>query len=206
MRSVRLIQSIPRATLLPASPLSTVRDTVSSDRTALSTYSEVNGELDDNFLVARLTNGTRYSNIDFALMSTLIPSVNAGISRVLVSYDIGCQWHKNFQARLDAYIAFPPFQLSSLKYWNVVVPKFHLPGHGQDCQLSYNLAYTKWAGRTDGERIESGWAQTNPMATWTRESGPNARRGILDDHWNAGNWRKLLQLGKCLMFLLATHI
>jgi hypothetical protein len=142
--------------------------------------------------------------MDFALLSTLVPSVNAGISRVLLSYDIGCQWHKNFQARLDNYKAFS-LQLSDLEYWNVVVPKFHLPSHGQDCQDSYNLAYTKWAGRTDGERIESGWAQTNPMATWTRESGPNARRGVLDDHWNAGNWQKLLRLRKNSNFFLAAH-
>ena len=192
--------------MLPVLPLSIVRDMGSSVQTVLSTYSEVNGELNTDVLIARLTDWIRYSNVDFALMSTLIPSVKAGISRVLVSYDIGCQWHKKLQARLDTYIAFPPFQLSTLKYWNVVVPKFHLPGHGEDCQLSYNLAYTKWAGRTDGERIESGWAQTNPMATWTRESGPNARRGILDDHWNAGNWRKLVQLGKRSIFLLTMHI
>ena len=133
-------------------------------------------------------------------MSTLVPSLKAGISRVLVSYDIACQWHKNLQARLNTYDAFPPLKLSALKYWKVVVPKFHLPGHGKECQLSYNLAYTKWAGRTDGERIEAGWAQVVPMATWTRESGPNARRGILDDHWNAGNWSKTLKLGTLLLF------
>lgn len=162
---------------------------------ALSTYSEVNGELTFSHLVMRLIFGTSYANMDFALMSTLIPSLEAGISRVLVSYDIACQWHKYLQARLQNYNAFPPFQLSTLEYWKVVVPKFHLAGHGKDCQLAFNLSYTRWAGRTDGERIEAGWAQTTPMATWTRESGPNARRGVLDDHWNAGNWQKTLKLG-----------
>jgi hypothetical protein len=87
-----------------------------------------------------------------------------------------------------------------------VVPKFHLPGHGIGCHLDYNLAYTKWAGRMDGERIEAGWAQTAPMATWTRESGPNARRGILDDHWNASNWRKVLRLRKPSNFPSPLHI
>jgi hypothetical protein len=133
-------------------------------------------------------------------MSTLLLSLNVGISRVLVSYDIGCQWHKKLQARLNSYEAFPPLDLSTLEYWNVLVPKFHLTGHGPDCQLAYNLAFTKWVGRTDGERIESGWAQTNPMATWTRESGPNARRSILDDHWNTDNWNKSLRLGKLFIF------
>ena len=112
--------------------------------------------------------------MDLALLSTLVPSVNAGISRVLVSYDIGCQWHRNLQARLDKYLP-PSLQLRDLNYWKVVVPKFHLSGHGSDCQVVFNLAYTKWAGRMDGERIESGWSQSTGMETWTRESGPNAR-------------------------------
>ena len=143
-----------------------------------------------------LTNEISYSNMDLALVSTLIPSVKSGISRVLVSYDIACQWHKNLQSRLTNYGSLPLLQLSDLNYWKVVVPKFHLPAHGVKCQLLYNIAYTKWAGRMDGERIEAGWAQIASMATWTRESGPNARRDVLDDHWGAGNWRKLVGLGK----------
>ena len=135
--------------------------------------------------------------MDLALVSTLAPSLNAGISRVLVSYDIACQWHKNLQARLDSYTTLPPLRLSDLVYWKVAIPKFHLSGHGNECQVLFNLAYTKWAGRMDGERIEGGWAQTTSMATWTRESGPNARRGILDDHWNASNWQKVLGLREC---------
>ena len=83
--------------------------------------------------------------MDFAPMSTLIPSVKAGISRVLVSYDIACQWHKNLQARLNSYNA-SPFEIATLTYWNIVIPKFHLPGHSQDCRLLYNLAYMKFAG------------------------------------------------------------
>ena len=129
--------------------------------------------------------------MDFALLTTLIPSVNAGISRVLVSYDIGCQWHKNFQDRINSYTAFTPLQLSDLEYWRVFIPKFHLPGHGPACQTLFSLSYAKWARWTDGEQIESGWAQSTGMATWTRESGPNTRRNILDDHWNESNWRKL---------------
>lgn len=57
----------------------------------------------------------------------------------------------------------------------------------------------------DGERIEAGWAQTNSMATWTRESGPNARRAILDDHWNASNWRKVIGLREYSPFLSVLH-
>ena len=143
--------------------------------------------------------------MDFALMFTLSLALALGITRVLFTYDIACQWFKNFQARLDGYNAFPPFLLSVLIYWQVFIPKFHLPGHGTECQVMFNLAFAKWAGRTDGERIEAGWALTTPMATWTRESGPNAHRAILDDHWSAGNWRKLIGLRKWLDNLSSLH-
>lgn len=134
--------------------------------------------------------------MDFALLSTLLPSLNDGISRVLVSYDIGCQWVKNLQSRISRYSISASLDLSSLRYWRVVVPKFHLSGHGEGCQIIYNLNYTRGAGRMDGERIESGWSQSGSMAVWTRENGPNARRAILDDHWGSVNWQKLLGLRK----------
>ena len=137
-----------------------------------------------------------YVNMDLALISTLLLAFNSGITRVLVSYDIGCQWHKNLEQRLALYSASKTFKLSSLSYWRVVVPKFHLAGHGTDCQLMFNINFTHGAGRMTGEMIESGWAQSGPMATWTRESGPFARRAVLDDHWNSDNWRKLCRLRK----------
>lgn len=134
--------------------------------------------------------------MDLALLSTLQLAVRSGIKRVLVSYDIGCQWSKNLNKRLALYSLSSSFKLSSLAYWRVVVPKFHLAGHGADCQLRFNINFTRGAGRMTGEMIESGWAQSGSMAVWTRENGPFARRAILDDHWNSENWRKLRRLRK----------
>jgi hypothetical protein len=134
--------------------------------------------------------------MDFALLSTLLPALRDGILRVLVSYDIGCQWTKNFQSRVSQYSVSSSLDLNALHYWKVVVPKFHLSGHGETCQTMYNLNYTKGAGRTDGERIEGGWSQSGTMVVWTRENGPYARRAILDDHWGSLNWQKLLGLRK----------
>ena len=97
---------------------------------------------------------------------------------------IGCQWQKNLQAQIECYTPFPSPQLSDLEYWRVLVLKFHLSGHGAECQVTFNLLFAKWAGWMDGEWIESGWAQSNSMVTWTRESGPNTHQSILDNHWN----------------------
>jgi hypothetical protein len=139
--------------------------------------------------------------MDLALVSTLLPAVRSGLKCVLVSYDIGCQWSKNLQDRLSLYPVSSSFKLSSLSYWCVVVPKFHLAGHGKDCQLKFNINYTKGAARMTGEMIESGWAQSGSMAIWTRENGPFARRAALDDHWGSENWRKLRRLHKWIFSL-----
>ena len=136
--------------------------------------------------------------MDLALFSTLLPAVRSGITRVLVSYDIGCQWSKNLSKRLSLYPTTSSFELSSLSYWRVVLPKFHLAGHGKDCQLKFNINFTIGAARMTGEMIESGWAQSGSMTIWTRENGPFARRAVLDDHWGSENWRKLRRLRKSI--------
>ena len=154
--------------------------------------------------------------MDLALLSTLIPATCSGVKRVLMSYDIGCQWWKNLEKHIAFYPMSSSLKLKSLEYWNVVVPKFHLAGHRKDCQLLYNINFTKGAAMMSGEMIESGWAQSGSMAVWTRENGPFARRGVLDDHWGSENWRKLRRLRKsirafqsqrlCLPFLLGVSL
>jgi hypothetical protein len=97
---------------------------------------------------------------------------------------------------LAEYSISSSFKLSSLSYWRVVVPKFHLAGHGKECHLQFNINFTNGAGRMTGKMIESGWAQSGSMATWTRKNRPFARCAILDDHWGSENWHKLCHLCK----------
>ena len=132
--------------------------------------------------------------MDFALLSTLLILIALGITRILVSYNIACQWIKRLQEWISQYSTLATFNLTSLNYWKVVVPKFHLSGHGQSCQLGYNINSTKGAARMCGEGIESGWSQSGSMPIWIRENGPFARQAILDSHWGECNWQKLLRL------------
>ena len=139
--------------------------------------------------------------MDLVLLSTLLPTIRSGITRVLVSYDIGCQWSKNLNKCLSVYAVSSSFRLPSLSYWHVIVPKFHLTGHGKDCQLQFNINFTKGAGRMTGQMVESGWAQSGSMAIWSRKNGPFARRAVLDDRWGSENWHKLRRLRKLISIL-----
>ena len=51
--------------------------------------------------------------------------------------------------------------------------------------------YTKGAGRTCGEEVETTWASTNALAPSVREMAPGARHDTLNDQWNGWNFRKI---------------
>ncbi|KAG6807043.1 hypothetical protein H0H92_009022, partial [Tricholoma furcatifolium] len=122
--------------------------------------------------VGDLQLGERYMNMDYLLLSSL---KDTKIESVVISYDIAS---------------------SSIKDITFLVPKFHLPAHIEECNLSYSFNLTRGMGRTDGEAPERGWANINPIAQSTKEMGPGSRRDTIDDHFNDWNWKKKIQLGK----------
>ena len=131
-------------------------------------------------------------NTDYAFTSSITDDLNAGIRRVLVTYDIACQWSINPHRRLSTYL--PPFNLDlkQLTSFRVAVPKFHLVGHGNSCQVPYNIALMDGVGLTHGEGVETIWSHSTSLATWSRENGPAAHHQVLDDHWGGWNWRKVV--------------
>ncbi|KAF9545568.1 hypothetical protein CPC08DRAFT_769836 [Agrocybe pediades] len=144
--------------------------------------------------VGDLQKGERYVNMDYFFLSSLqgddIPQ------RLMVSYDIACQWSKNLMTRAQLYPlnALTRHQLE-LRF---LVPKFHLPAHIKHCQINYSFNLMPFVGRTDGEPPERLWSLINPIATSTKEMGPGSRRDTLDDHFGDYNWRKVFQLGEIL--------
>ncbi|KJA24436.1 hypothetical protein HYPSUDRAFT_136378, partial [Hypholoma sublateritium FD-334 SS-4] len=140
--------------------------------------------------IGDLQKGERYVNMDYFLLSSL--KFNTP-SRLVVSYDIGCQWSRNLASRVQQY----PTNPLSNKEMDItfLVPKFHLPGHVDKCQTNYSFNLVPGVGRTDGEAPERGWADINAVATSTKEMGPGSRRDTLDDLFGARNWRKITNYG-----------
>ncbi|KAI0039250.1 hypothetical protein FA95DRAFT_1612723 [Auriscalpium vulgare] len=146
--------------------------------------------------IVDLQRGERYCNMDYAVFSTIARTAS-GIKVIVLSYDIACQFSKNFLLRMQQYPEGLRINVDGVTLI-FVVPKFHLLAHGQSCQVEFNLNYTEGVGRTCGEGIESGWADTNGSALSTREMSPEGRHEGLDDFFGAINWRKTLSLGKLL--------
>ncbi|KAH7920330.1 hypothetical protein BV22DRAFT_1133151 [Leucogyrophana mollusca] len=141
--------------------------------------------------VGDLQKGEKYANMDYLIFSAL-----AGFTggTLFISYDIACQWHKHVWERMDTLPPHLHFDRSD-KVVNFLVPKFHLPAHVESCQTAFSFNFIKGGGRTDGEAIERGWSNINPVSSSTKAMGPGSRRDTLDDHFGDWNWKKTVSLG-----------
>lgn len=152
------------------------------------------------------------------------------VDRLLISYDIMCQWERNLAKRMadlppNLQLNFASGQVNCSiipKFFRLAhespcrmiaieaaIPKFHLPAHQDMCQIPYSLNFKFGVGRVDGEGIERNWSEMNPVANSMREMGPGSRHDTLDDHCGHRNWRKSVNFGEqylSLPLLLATNL
>ncbi|PBK94132.1 hypothetical protein ARMGADRAFT_1045928 [Armillaria gallica] len=144
--------------------------------------------------ISDLQKGERYINMDYFVLSTLACSMPPDL---VISYDIACQWHKNFFARINKYLSeLQPDQLEcNILY---LVPNFHLPAHILKCCNDFSFKFSAKVGRTDGEVPERMWATTNALANSTKEMGPGSWRDTLDDHFGDYNWCKIVIMAQTI--------
>ncbi|PBK58209.1 hypothetical protein ARMSODRAFT_1028440 [Armillaria solidipes] len=138
--------------------------------------------------IGDLQKSERYLNMDYFILSMLSYDTP---SDLVISYDIACQWHKNFFARMEKYLASLRLHQSECNIL-YLVPKFHLPAHILSCCNNFSFNFLAKVGQTDGEAPEWGWAATNALANSMKEMGPGSRRDTLDDHFGDYNWRKII--------------
>jgi hypothetical protein len=143
----------------------------------------------------QLTPQKRYPNMDFLFFSSLI---GIALLTIVASYDIACQWGRNFWKRakmMPANLQLPDWTEIIFK-----VPKFHLPPHIKKCHGPYSFNYTKGVGRTDGEGVERNWSWLNSAAKSISVMGPGAREDTIDDLCGFSNWKKTADLGLSFIF------
>ncbi|KAF6741966.1 hypothetical protein DFP72DRAFT_994725 [Ephemerocybe angulata] len=147
--------------------------------------------------VCDLQKGERYCNMDYILHWGIVVLALGILKTFFLSYDIACQWGKNFVERIKKIDAESPLLAEDAKT-RFLVPKFHLPAHISSCQTKFAFMLTPGAGLGDGEAPERGWGEANPLAPSTREMGPGTRRDTLDYNFGDYNWRKVVDLGSSL--------
>ncbi|KAJ7493553.1 hypothetical protein FB451DRAFT_1387723 [Mycena latifolia] len=132
--------------------------------------------------------GERFCNMDFILASAVL---NAVIFYLILSYDIACQYGKNFWTRMQGLPAGFMIVLDILRVW-FKVPNFHLPPHKPPCHSPYSFHWMWGAGRTHGETVEQNWEFTNGAAVSTKMMGVGTRHLTLEDLFGFHNWRRLV--------------
>src|ERR1700676_1041134 len=130
--------------------------------------------------------------MDFIVLAGLTSTF---LQMLVFSYDIVCQWSRNFRKRVAQ---FPPhMRLDDARLDRAVykLPKFHILNHGRPCQVKYLPNYLKWSAWTNGEDPERFWAYLNPASMSTREMGEGSRKETTDDHIRSWNFRKIINFG-----------
>lgn len=135
----------------------------------------------------------RYYSVDYIVLSTLIGMTTL----LLISYDIACQYSKNFAKRGSDFPPCMRLQPETAENLRWAIPKKHWPNHGRKDHSQYSFNFIRWVGRTYGEGIEASWAHMNAVSMSTKEMAPSARQEVLDDHWSAWNWHKIRNFGEC---------
>ncbi|KAF9496852.1 hypothetical protein BDN71DRAFT_1429871 [Pleurotus eryngii] len=129
-----------------------------------------------------LQKGERYDNMDYLYFSSI---QNGSPTDLVIFYDIASSY-------LSELVKEYPKALN-ITY---LVPKFHLYAHHTSCQINYSFNLTQGVRRMDGESPECGWAAMNPVASSTKEMGPESQRDTLDDHFSDYNWHKVQEAVK----------
>ncbi|KAF9012294.1 hypothetical protein BDZ89DRAFT_1142896 [Hymenopellis radicata] len=141
-----------------------------------------------------LQKGERFKNTDYILYSALS---RMGLQSAAVTYDIACQYKKNWGTRIDEL----PAELREHDVPEILwaLPVWHGNVHNVKCETSESLKYKVGVGKTDGEGIERIWAVFNPFSYMTREEHPGARHDDIEDKTNHHNFLKNTGLGDSLL-------
>ena len=139
----------------------------------------------------------RYCNVDYVFLASLV-----GITTLylLATYDIACQFFRNFWKRMPnlperLHLTIPRENVT------VKVPKAHLEVHQTDCHGPFSLNYTIGGCRIDGEGVERLWSWLKRAAASVKEMGISSRRETVDDFCSYAAWQKVL--GLCESFILS---
>ncbi|TRM56380.1 hypothetical protein BD626DRAFT_541364 [Schizophyllum amplum] len=183
--------SVPVMGIAPAP-----RRTAAGSRNGICRFREVHVQIARWLMYIVGTHKLRYCNIDYVLCSA-IQAIKPP-SRVVVSYDIGCQYSINFDERMKN---LPEVLRIDTDSTDVAfgLPVWHGGIHEELCRSKWSLKHLSGVGRTDGEGIERIWALMNAWAWATKEMGQGARHGWIDEKGDSINFLKNIQQGTTLL-------
>lgn len=130
--------------------------------------------------------------MDYSLCHAIANSNTGELPRVLILYDITCQFHVNFARRVARSTSIDyPFHKKT--FWGI--GEFHVGGHVERCFPRHSPQFIPGAGMVDGEILETLWSVLNEVSPSTQTATLASRTEMLDDHMLDSNWKKLTGIG-----------
>jgi hypothetical protein len=132
--------------------------------------------------------------MDYIVMSALR---GFDLMDLLLSYDIGCQWRKYLQDRMQR---LPPHLQLDLEAFMLQcgLPVWHASAHEKACTNEFSLSFQHGVGRTDGEGVERLWSILNPSSYHTKDMSLGSRADTIEDKIDSHNYQKNLGCGEWL--------
>lgn len=140
--------------------------------------------------------------MDFIVFSALLNTI---LFDLILSYDIACQYGKNFWSRMEALPQYMHLSMDRARVW-FKVPNFHLPLHQPVCHSAYSFHYMWGAGRTHGETVEQNWEFINGAAASTKMMALGSWFGTLEDLFAFHNWRRQVSWRNILARRMAENV
>ncbi|KAF7335028.1 CxC2 domain-containing protein [Mycena venus] len=135
-----------------------------------------------------LQKGERYANMDYILMSAL---AGFDLMELTLSYDIACQWIKNFVERMERLPEDLRMDLETIDL-QTGLPVWHALMHEDFCASLNSLNYILGVGQSNGEGVERLWAWLNGFAYQSKEMGLGNRADGIEDKLDSHNFLKNL--------------
>lgn len=122
-------------------------------------------------------------------------------TKILVWYDIFCQWIVHLSERISD--SKGTLKLPRGADIDGGIGLFHVHGHQDQCYHRFASYFVPGAAMVDGEVLETLWSALNQISRSTRTATLPHREEVLDDHMNDNNWRKLVNMSMpfCALFL-----
>lgn len=136
--------------------------------------------------------GERQMNVDYGLVQAFNNTRTDKAPKIIVVYDINCQYSKNLRKRVEAgrYLHFRPGL-------NLVagIGMFHVHGHQDVCYGRYAPRFIPGAGQSDGEVLERLFSILNGISTIARTMTLAHRTENVDAHMGDNNFKKMIDMG-----------
>jgi hypothetical protein len=115
--------------------------------------------------------------------------------KVLIVYDICCQWIIHFQERVSESEFL---HLSDSLGITGAIGKFHLAAHISECFAKFTLNFIEGATELHGEILETLWSGLDEVAGITQAMSTAHHQEVVDNYMQYSNWKKIIGICKNL--------